>query len=157
MSTKYERQVEARIEEIAAWTRQGATIKETAARLGVAYSSLRKYLDEGRKGNEQYGALWRAYDQAKEEPDRAVEAALFKRACGYQYVEETVEEKLGKDGGIVELRKRVEKTVPPDTTAAMFWLANNKRTRWQYKPEAKEADEQGSGVIQMPAVAEVEA
>ena len=37
----YEEKVGNRLTEIAEWTRQGATIKEIAGLLGVAYSTLR--------------------------------------------------------------------------------------------------------------------
>ncbi len=152
---KYEEKVGNRLTEIAEWTRQGATIKEIAGLLGVAYSTLRKYLDEGEAGNERYAPLWRTYEQAGREPDGAVEAALFKRACGYQYTEETEEERMDRDGNVVVLHKKVVRDVPPDTKAAMFWLANNRRERWKYKPEESgEREDTDGGVVIMPPVME---
>lgn len=60
-----------------------------------------------------------------------VENALLKRALGYEYMEERVEISE-KDG-----RKVIQttKTVPPDTTAQIFWLKNRRPDKWRDKPE----------------------
>lgn len=51
---------------------------------------------------------------AKEEADNRVERALYQRALGYTI----------KEGDN-------EKHVPPDTTAAIFWLKNRKKDEWR--------------------------
>lgn len=155
--SKYETHVLPYLDKIAAWAKAGATAKEIAEKLHIAYSTFRKYLDEGEKGDERYTALSASFAQACEEPDGKVEAALFKRACGYQYEEVTTEEKLDRDGIVHTLTKRIVRDIPPDPTSAMFWLANRRPDRWKYKPqEEAEKDDDGSGVVLLPAVADLQ-
>nr|DAR43520.1 MAG TPA: terminase small subunit [Caudoviricetes sp.] len=72
-----------------------------------------------------------ALKKGKEIVDIQVENALLKRALGYEYMEERVEISE-KDG-----RKVIQttKTVPPDTTAQIFWLKNRRPDKWRDKPE----------------------
>ena len=58
-----------------------------------------------------------------------MENSLLKRALGYEYTEERIEVSE-KDG-----RKVVQtvKTVPPDTTAQIFWLKNRRPDKWREK------------------------
>ncbi len=152
--SKYETHVLPHLEKIEAWAKQGATAKEIARKLSIAYSTFRKYIDEGEKGDERYAALSAAFARACKEPDEKVEAALFKRACGYQYTEVTEEEKLDRDGRVHKLKKTVVRDVPPDPTSAMFWLANRRKDRWQYKPDPGDGDDEGGGVVMMAPVME---
>lgn len=153
--SKYETHVLPNLDKITEWAKAGVTAKDIAASLHIAYSTFRKYLDEGQEGDERYTALSAAYAQACEVPDDAVEAALFKRACGYQCEEVTVEEKLDRDGKVHTLTKKVIRDIPADPSSAMFWLTNRRPDRWKYKPQ--ETDEGGDderGVIMMPGVSE---
>lgn len=153
--SKYETHIEPYIDKIASWAAQGATSKEIAAKLGIAYSTLRKYIAEGEAGDERYKLLAETFAQACEVPDDAVEAALYRRACGYQYEETTVEEKVTKTGEVVTVQKTVKRDIPPDPTSAMFWLTNRRPERWQYKPHPKQEDNGGeTGVVELPAAAE---
>lgn len=153
--SKYETHVLPNLERIEKWAKEGATAKDIAAKLKIAYSTLRKYIDLGQDGDERYAALSAAYAQACEVPDQQVENALFKRACGYRFEEVTVEEKLDREGNVHTLTKKVIRDVPPDPTSAMFWLTNRRPDRWKYKPQ--EIDDSGDderGVIMMPGVSE---
>lgn len=152
---KYETHVLPNLEKITSWAKAGGTSKDIASKLKIAYSTFRKYLDEGEKGDERYTALSEAFAQACEIPDDNVETALYKRACGYQYTEETKEEKLDKSGKVVVLRKSVVRDVPPDPTSAMFWLTNRRRDKWKYKPEAQGDEDAGeTGVIMLAPAGE---
>lgn len=154
--SKYETHVLPNLDKITAWAKEGATAKEIAGKLKIAYSSLKKYLDLGRKGDGRYADLAASFAQACEIADDQVEAALFKRACGYQYEEITTEEKLDRDGNVRTLTKKVVRDIPPDPTSAMFWLTNRQPGRWSYKPqEGPEKDGGGSGVVMLPAVADM--
>lgn len=153
--SKYETHVLPNLERIEKWAKEGATAKDIAAKLKIAYSTLRKYIDLGQDGDERYAALSEAFAQACVVPDEQVEAALFKRACGYRFEEVTVEEKLDREGNVHTLTKKVIRDVPPDPTSAMFWLTNRRPDRWKYKPQ--EIDDSGDderGVIMMPGVSE---
>ena len=60
-----------------------------------------------------------------------VEDALFKRACGYRYEEETKEKEVGTSEK--KTAKIVIKEVVPDATACMFYLMNRAPERWADK------------------------
>lgn len=153
--SKYETHVLPYLDKITAWAEAGATEKEIADKLHIAGSTFRRYLDNGEKGDERYSALSSAFTRACEEPDNEVEAALYKRACGYRYTSVTEEEKMDRDGTVHTLKKTVVKDVPPDPTSAMFWLTNRRGDRWKYKPEPVDNEGgDGSGVVQLPAVME---
>ncbi len=154
--SKYETHVLPNLKKISKWAAAGATAKEIAGKLHIAYSTLRRYLDQGSEGDEQYAALWEAFTSACAVADDQVEAALYKRACGYQYEETTVEEKLDRDGMVHTLTKVVKRDVPADPTSAMFWLTNRRRDRWKYRPDEAPGGEDGgteTGVVELPAVA----
>lgn len=63
--------------------------------------------------------------------DAAVENALRKRALGYTI--EIAEQKVTKDGDVVDLKKDVH--IPSDTPAAVFWLKNRNREEWSDKQQ----------------------
>lgn len=153
--SKYETHVLPNLDKITTWAEAGATIKEIAAKLKVSYSTLRKYVDLGQDGDERYMALSEAFTRACEVADDQVEAALFKRACGFEYTETKREQKLDRLGNIVELVTTTNKVIPPDPTSAMFWLTNRQPGKWSYKPqEQPEEDEDGSGVVVLAPVME---
>ena len=54
--SKYETHVLPNLDKITAWAEAGATIKEIAGKLKIAYSTLRKYVDLGQDGDERYMA-----------------------------------------------------------------------------------------------------
>lgn len=62
--SKYETHVLPNLERIETWARDGATAKDIAAKLKIAYSTLRKYIDLGQEGDERYTALSEAFAQA---------------------------------------------------------------------------------------------
>ena len=143
------------LDRITAWAAAGATMKEVAKKLGVSYSTLRKYVDLGMNGDERYTALSGPFVRACEAADDQVEAALFKRACGFEYTETRREQKVDRSGNIVELVTTTNKVVPPDPTSAMFWLTNRQPGRWNYKPqEGQEQDGDGGGVVVLAPVME---
>ena len=129
---KYITHVAPRLLEVEAWARNGDIDETIAKRLGVAYSTFRKYRDE-------YTALSAALKKGKEVVDIEVENALLKRAMGYRYTETTREKALNPDTGEYELvvTKTVTKEVSPDTTAQIFWLKNRKPEDWRDKRETE--------------------
>lgn len=91
---------------------------------------------------------WKQYNEdfaeavklGKKRPNEKVEAALFKRAVGFEFTEVTKELPAviaDKEGRIPEglppliVTKTVKKYIPPDTTGAIFWLINRDRSRWK--------------------------
>lgn len=148
--SKYSTHVLPYLDKITAWAKAGATAKDIAAKLKIAYSTFRQYIDFGDKGDERFMALSVAFAQACEVPDDQIETALFNRAKGIEYEEKTFERVLNKVSGKFEevCTKRVTKFIPPDPTSAMFWLTNRRPERWRYKPDGSEdGSSDSSGVV----------
>lgn len=114
--TKYHTHVEPNLVLIEGWVRDGMIDEEVAERLGVAYSTLRRY-------RKQYPILDAIFINTKEIVDYKVENALLQRAMGYEYKEELVNNK----GQVVE----VQKHQPPHPASAIFWLRNRRRMKWK--------------------------
>lgn len=122
--SKYETHVKPYLKQIEQWVRNGLTEEEIAMKCNVAYSTFREY-------KKQYSALADALKSNRELADLEVEAALFKRAIGYEYNEVTKELVNGE----LVVTKVVTKQVPPDTTAQIFWLKNRKPDVWRDRHE----------------------
>ncbi|MBT2727852.1 helix-turn-helix domain-containing protein [Bacillus sp. ISL-75] len=137
---KYDTHVYPRLEEIGHWCREGLTEEEICKRLGVSHASFAEY-------KKQFPELLDTLKTNKEIADYRVEDALYLRALGYEYEEETFEEfpidkpYLNSAGEWVrtELRltKKVKKKQAPDTTAQIFWLKNRKPDVWSDKKETE--------------------
>lgn len=154
MKSKFETNILPNISKIEKWAAEGATAKEISKKLKIAYSTLRKYIDAGNAGDERYAALADAFTRGCVISDDNVENALYRRACGIEFVEVKQEQKVNpKTGEIDVLTTKTTKYVPPDPTSAMFWLANRRPERWKYKPDESGDDEGGeSGVVLLPPV-----
>lgn len=108
------------------WARDGLTDKQIAHNIGITEQTLNVW-------KKTYPSFSESLKRGKEIVDYEVENALLKRALGYK----TTEQKLTKDGDIVE----VEKDVPGDVTAQIFWLKNRKADKWKDRPEGTTNEE----------------
>ncbi len=74
-------------------------------------------------------------------PAEEVEAALLRRALGFQqqevYSEDIVDRKSGEVLDSAK-RKTVTKEVPPDVRALLFWLKNRCPDRWRDRIEPQD-------------------
>lgn len=70
-----------------------------------------------------------ALRRGKEAANERVERALYSRATGYHYESEKLF--YDKEAGVV--RADTIEHVPPETTAAIFWLKNRDPKRWRDK------------------------
>ena len=106
------------------WARDWLTDEQLAEKMGCGVRTLYDW-------KERFPQISQALKKGKEVVDLQVENALLKRALGYEYIEERIEVS-DKDG-----RKVIQttKTVPPDTTAQIFWLKNRRPDKWRDKPE----------------------
>lgn len=106
----------------------GATDDEMADFFGVHRSTLYRWkLD--------HPDFCDAIKTAKEAADERVERSLYQKATGYTVTEQqAVKIKTGKDSEAVETVE-VERHVPADTTAAIFWLKNRRKDQWKDKHE----------------------
>lgn len=151
--SKYESHVAPNLDKIARWAEQGATQEEIAKKLRIGKSTFKKYLALGEKGETPYVDLMACFAPACAVADDEVEAAMFKRATGYSYNEDTyttVIDKKGKEHQV--LSKRVVRHMPPDPTSAMFWLTNRRADKWKYQRKDGGEEAQDGGVVMMPEV-----
>ena len=101
---KYETLIRPQLDRLGKSLENGLTCSELARELGISLSSLNRY----RKKYPEFGQL---FSDAADSACDQVEAALLKRATGYENPE-------GKE-------------IPPDVRAAMFWLKNRRPESWK--------------------------
>lgn len=163
--SKYESHVLPYLEKIATWAAAGASQNEIADNLHIAHSTFKLYLSKGEKGEKPYSDLADCFRRACEEPDDNVEAALYKKTQGYNarvakhYKVKRIEfdpdtgKKVSEREELVEVFDEVH--VPADTNAQIFWLTNRRPDRWSNRPEGGAGDDDGTGVVEIPAVVEL--
>lgn len=132
----FEDLIESHLDEIEQWLEQNNTDKEIANKLGIAYSTFRKY-----KGISV--ALKGRYATVKDNKNQEVEKALYKGCIGYAYHEEIAnkvkEEYLAEDGKTILSREtvkvvNVKKYKGPDLNAQKYWLNNKEKAKWKEDP-----------------------
>jgi len=97
----------------------GLTNKEIATALDINYATFEGYVGKNER-------LKEALTRGKDNPNKKVENALYKRALGYKTQEITKE--LTRAGTIVT--KTTIKELPPDVRAIEIWLRNRMPERW---------------------------
>lgn len=122
----YQKYVAGREEEVEHYCEEGADLKGLAKLLGCGLTTLKRIKKE-------YPEFAELIKVSSEVADDEIISALYKRAKGYE-VEETVTEVKVSPSGAAQTTyvKKVKKHVPPDTTAAIFWL-KNRSEEWSDK------------------------
>ena len=105
---------------IEAWRRNGCTVDETAANMGVHRDTLFRWKRENPE-------IAKALERGASDFDDEVEDALMRAAIGYDYEEDV----LDKDGFV----HTVTKHQPANVTAMIFWLKNRRPGTWREKRE----------------------
>jgi hypothetical protein len=113
--TKYRKEV-TRIAK--AMSKLGATDYELAQEFGVATSTIWRWCSK-------YPEFCSAIKVEKASFDDRVELALAHRALGYSY---HAEKPFQYQGAVVKVQ--YVEHVPPDVSAAKFWLLNRRRAQW---------------------------
>lgn len=114
---------------IAGWRRQGIPLTEIAENyIGISKTAWWGWYKESDE-------LRKACAVSLDIANSSVEGALYKRAVGYDYYEETHELVEGE----MILTKRVRKHVSPDVKAIMAWLYNRLPDRWRAMQEPLES------------------
>ncbi|MXQ53166.1 helix-turn-helix domain-containing protein [Shimazuella alba] len=116
---------------IRGWARDGLTDEQIAYNMGIRRETLYDW-------KKRFPNISKALKESKEIADRNVENALYKRALGYKYYEQTVTNK----GEVVD----VEKYEHPNTTAIIYWLKNRKRKTWKDKQEIEHSGDTGLNI-----------
>ena len=106
---------------IEGWARDGLTDEQIAQNMGITPKTLYRW-------KEEYCQICQSLKKGKEVVDRAVENALLKRALGCTVTEKTT---MYDENGEKTSERVVEKDIPPDTTAQIFWLKNRKPQEWR--------------------------
>ena len=109
-----------------AWARDGLTDEQIAERCGICRDTLYEW-------KKRFTDISDALKKGKDLADIEVENALFKRACGYTYVETKVE----YEDGVEVKRTEITKEVPGDVGAQCFWLKNRRSDRWRDKQQVE--------------------
>lgn len=107
----YESNVKPAFDVIRDFLLSGGAEKDLPARLGISPATFRRYR---RDHQELTDLLAECRQQASQLADDEVEAALFRRATGYDI-----------DDG------EKSRHVPPDVKAAVFWLKNRRPESWR--------------------------
>lgn len=97
----------------------GLTDEEMAEAFGISHDTLYRWQNE-------HSAFSEAIQKGKVRADANVAHSLYKRATGMVVTAERAMK--NKDGEVVIAQTKTE--IPPDTGAAVRWLANRQRGRW---------------------------
>lgn len=135
---KYELNVQPYLKEIDQWLNAGATEKQCAEALRVAYSTFNDYKNK-----------FKELDDLCRKPRVALcmrlQGALVKSALGYEYVEKKVYTK-NEDGKKVEYTEITKKYQPPNVTAIFGaqrkFESKEERIRYDYQAQQIELKKQ---------------
>jgi transposase-like protein len=98
---------------------RGMTDIEVADILGIGLATLYRW-------KAQHPAFSRVFKLGKAEADDRVERSLYSRAVGYDYIAEKAA--MTRHG---QKTMRYRAHIPPDTTAAVWYLKNRRPDRWR--------------------------
>lgn len=129
--------VEARLNEIQNWARNGLTDKQIAANLGISRTTLNEY-------RQARPELQEALNTGKMLCIAELENALVKRALGFEF-EETKTYIKYEDGKEVKYQERIKRYCPPHVGACIILLKNKDRdgnggAGWSDDPVKRDLD-----------------
>ena len=103
------------------WARDGLSNEQIAKKMGITSKTLFEW-------RRNFPVINNALKKGKEIADYEVENALFKRACGYDYVEV----KTIIKGDKIETTTTT-KHIPPDPLSIFYYLKNKRPDKWRDK------------------------
>ena len=115
---------------LGAWAHDGLTDEDIAHNIGISRSTLKEW-------KKKIPAISATLNTNKAIADIRVENALFKKAIGCTVKEKVISKIKNPDGTVTETERTVERELPPDTTAGIFWLKNRKPKDWRDKQEVE--------------------
>lgn len=101
----------------------GATDMDIAELLGVSGRTIYRW-------SAAHPEFCQSLKQGKEPADDRVVRSLYHKAVGYSFESEKLFQHQGKI-----IKEKVTEHIPPDTTAAIFWLKNRRKDEWRDKTE----------------------
>ena len=118
----------------ASLARLGATTAEIAEAFGVSERTMYRW-------SKSHPELCHALKKNKSMADSEIAESLYAKATGRaKRVTERVRETTDANGNRNKVKERVEETMPPDTTALIFWLKNRQPQLWRDKPAHDDTD-----------------
>lgn len=124
-----------------AWSlaKNGATNEEIAFAMGINRRTITRWsYTKGPDGKKVRTSFGEALHTGKQIADAHVERSLYERCLGYTVKEVKRKLEHDEDGNErVICSEEIEKTVPPDTMAIIYWLNNRSREtgEWSQKQE----------------------
>lgn len=115
---------------LGAWARDGLTDEDIAHNIGISRSTLKEW-------KKKIPTISATLNTNKAIADIRVENALYKKAIGCTVKEKVISKIKNPDGTVTETERTVERELPPDTTAGIFWLKNRKPKDWRDKQEVE--------------------
>lgn len=103
----------------------GATDREVADFFDVDERTLNRW-------KHQHEEFCQSLKVGKVAADERVEQSLYRKAVGYTFDSEKVFQHQGE-----VVRAKTVEHVPPDTTAAIFWLKNRKPDEWRDRQQVE--------------------
>ena len=133
----YEEKIKSRFDDIEKWLKGGATERQVANALGVAYSTFNKYKAE----KKEFAELLKTVDRSEIVLD--LRSALLKKALGFQYEER--KQYIKNDNETGHKTSYTEITVKqslPDVAAINLALKNYDKDNWSNDPATLELKKQ---------------
>lgn len=125
----YEITIKPRFSDISEWLNNGATEKQIADNLGVAYSTFNKYKAEKTEFAE-------FLKNGRKSLVLQLRGALVKKALGFSYVETKTVKTKDENGENIERIETTVKTALPDVAALNLCLKNYDPDEWANDPQA---------------------
>ena len=118
----------------ASLARRGCSDEEIAEAFGVSVRTVYNW----KKAHPEF---LQALNECKGKADEAVVDSLYAKACGKaKRVTKKKRDVLDSDGRKVTLTEVIEETLPPDTTAMIYWLKNRQPELWRDRPKQDDTD-----------------
>lgn len=118
----------------ASLARRGCSDEEIAEAFGVSVRTVYNW-------KKAYPEFLQALNECKGKADEAVVESLYAKACGKaKRVTKKKRDVLDSDGRKVTLTEVIEETLPPDTTAMIYWLKNRQPELWRDRPKQDDTD-----------------
>lgn len=106
------------------WARDGMTVEQVAAKVGIHPSTLRGWMAK-------YPEIKKAVNNGRELVDYKVENALLKSALGYKTKEVKVITTIRNGKVVKEEKEVVDKEFAPSVGAIQTWLYNRRPDKWK--------------------------
>lgn len=121
--------------------RRGLTIDEVAKEFEVSKQTLYNWAD-------QDSDFFDALNESRDKADMEVEKSLYERALGYKVTDRKTVIQLDKNTGEQKPARIevIEKEIPPDVTACIFWLKNRNPKNWRDKQDIQIDEMSDAGI-----------